>query len=61
MTRYFDKDRSHIGQAWRDLDDEEFSKYFVCYDAEKLVEVDWLQKLVTCKKGEEVVQTCIFW
>ena len=55
MTRYFDKDDSHIGQAWRDMGNEEFGKYFVCYDAEKLVYTEKLQTLVAYKRGEEAV------
>merc|ERR1711913_162107 len=55
VTRYFDKDGSHIGQAWRDMDNEEFNKYFVCYGAEKLADTDRLQTLVAYKRGEEAV------
>merc|ERR1719290_51273 len=53
VTRYFDKDDSHIGKAWRDF--TKFTKYFVCYDAGKLVYTETLQTLVAYTRGEEAV------
>ena len=56
VTMYFDKDDSHIAQAWRDMDEEEYHKYFVCYSAEKLAITDTLQTIVAYKRGEEAVK-----